>query len=104
MSTKEILQRSFLNTFGVAIYVSVVATVMTNGEHVFGRMPGVVAPFAILMLLVLSATVTGTLVFGKPVLLYVEGDKKSAVSMVLYTMMWLAVFTFLTFTAIALLK
>ena len=46
-----------------------------------------------LMLFVFSAAVTGSLIFGQPVLWYLDGKKKDALTLLTYT---LAVFFILT--------
>ena len=84
------IQRSFLNALGVTAYVTVIATVMQNGENIFGNMNQTLAPIVFLILFVLSAGVTGGLVLGKPVLMYLDNQKKEAVELFLYTLCWLA--------------
>jgi len=54
------------------------------------------------MLFVLSATVVGSLVFGRPVYLYFEGKKKEAVALFLYTASFLALITFSVLLGLAL--
>ena len=50
-------------------------------------------PLAFLMLFVLSAAIVGLLVFAKPVMMYLEGAKKEAVTLVFYIVAWLALIT-----------
>ena len=89
---------------GVLAYVAIVATVMSNGEKWFGNMAGVWGPIAILMLFVSSAAVVGMLVFGRPILVFLEGRKREAVQMVLLTIGSLAVLTLAVFVMVAILK
>jgi hypothetical protein len=86
----KIIQRSLLNALGTIAYVSVVATVMQNGEKIFGNMNQTTGPIAFLTLFVLSASVTGGLVLGKPVLMYLNNQKSDAIRMFIYTLSWLA--------------
>lgn len=86
----KLIQRSFLNALGVTAYVAVIATIMQNGERIFGQVNQTLAPIAFLTLFVLSAAVTGSLVLGKPVLMYLDNQKSEAVKLFLYTLGWLA--------------
>ena len=92
MNKSNTLLHSLLNSLGVAIYVFLVAAVMTNGNRLFGQAGNYWVPMAILLLLVLSVAVVGLLIFGRPVYLYLEGQKKEAWIMLFYTVGWLAAF------------
>ena len=87
---KKLIQRSFLNALGTIAYVSIVATIMQNGEKIFGSINKTTGPIAFLTLFVLSAAVTGGLVLGKPLLMYLNNQKSEAVRLFLYTLCWLA--------------
>ena len=87
---QKLIQRSFLNALGVTAYVAVIATIMQNGEKIFGNMNQTTGPIAFLTLFVLSAAVTGSLVLGKPVLMYLDNQKTDAIKLFLYTLGWLA--------------
>ena len=89
----KLVLRSFINALGVAVYASIVATLMQNGDKIFGKMNQATAPIAFLMLFVLSAGVTGGLVVGKPLLLYFDNKKTEAIKLFLYTLGWLALGT-----------
>ena len=86
----KLLQRSFLNALGTIAYVSVIATIMQNGDKIFGRINQTLAPIAFLTLFVLSAGVTGGLVIGKPVMLFLNNQKTEAIKLFIYTLCWLA--------------
>jgi hypothetical protein len=87
---KKIVWRSFLNALGTIAYVSVIATLMQNGEKIFGKMDNTTGPIAFLTMFVLSAAVTGSLVLGKPILLYLNNQKTEAIKMFIFTLCWLA--------------
>ena len=95
MENKKILQRSLLSALGAAAYIMLVAWFMTNMETAMGSVRGFLGPVAILLLFVVSAAVTGALVLGKPVLLYMEGAKREALEFFGFTVCWLIVFFFL---------
>lgn len=96
---------SVLNSLGVLAYVSLVVTFMNNAQNIFGNndkppLTGVV----VLMLFVLSALITGSLVVGKPIMLYLDGQKKEAVKMLFYTGASLFVLLLLAMGGLILLK
>ncbi len=87
---KKLVQRSLINALGTIAYVSVVATIMQNGEKIFGNMNQTIGPIAFLTLFILSAAVSGGLVLGKPVLMYLNNEKSEAIKLFIYTLAWLA--------------
>jgi len=93
----KLVQRSFLNALGTALYIIVVATVLFNSNKIFEQKDNAFTPMAALMLFVLSAAITGSLVIGKPVLMYLDGQKKEGVKLFMYTVGWLALGTLILF-------
>ena len=85
----------------VLLYVSFVAFVMNHGNKWFGKKDTAWTPVAVLMLFVLSAAITGTLVLGRPVLMYLDGQKKEALKFFGYTIAWLFVLTIVAFLVLA---
>lgn len=63
---------------------------MLNGEKYFESVNESIASIAFLTLFVLSAAVTGGLVLGKPVLMYLDNQKSDAIKLFIYTLCWLA--------------
>ncbi len=72
--------QAFLHSLGVIAYIVFIAYLMFNGETLFGTQDTIVAPIAMLLLLTLSAAVMGLLVFGRPVMLYLDGKKTEALN------------------------
>ncbi len=102
MKTKDLLLRAFLNALGVFAYVLLIAWIMFNSHFLFTPpTPMFLGPAAFLTLFIISATFTAWLVLGKPIHLFMEGKKKEAAKMLLYTLSWLAVMfiALLTFPA-----
>ncbi len=99
MENKKNALWAFVDAFGVFIYVALIATIMSNGNKIFGEKDTFLTPIAVLLLFVLSATITGALVLGRPVWLYLANFKKDSVLLFVYTVGWLFVLTFLTFLA-----
>jgi len=86
MNKKNLLQRAFLNAFGVTVYVVLFAWLVNNFNQWFGSKPDVwFSPVLLLLLFIVSACVTGSLVLLKPILLYLENQKKEAVYLFLCT-------------------
>lgn len=77
----------------VLLYTSGVAWILFNGPRIFGRVASFWGPLALLMLFVVSATIVGSLVLGRPVLLYLEGKKNEALRFFGYTVGWLGIIT-----------
>lgn len=91
---KSIQKYAFLHALGVVAYVSGVAWFMNNAERLFGgqQNPGWFGGVLFLLLFVISAAITGSLVFGRPVLWYLDGKKGPAVHLAVKTVLWLAIF------------
>lgn len=93
---KELLKSALLNSFGVYVYVLLVALFMTHANALLGTNDTLFSIVAFLILFVLSAGVVGGLVLGKPVILYLDGKKKDSVALVFYTLFVLFVLLILT--------
>lgn len=87
----KLIRRSFLNALGTVAYIILVGTIMRNAEKIFGKVDDIFAPVIVLTLFVLSAAITGSLILGKPVLLFLEGNKSEAIKLFTYTLGWLAI-------------
>ncbi|MFA7286275.1 MAG: hypothetical protein WC052_01240 [Patescibacteria group bacterium] len=92
MKTSHIIFRSFLHAFSLALYVSLVALLLSNGEQLFGSVDSFLIPVFMLLLFVLSATVSALLVLGLPAALYFSGSRRTAIIVLGATLGWLAVF------------
>ena len=88
---KNLKSLALLNALGTAIYVSLIALFMQNAERIFGQMDNLFGPVAILLIFVLSAAITGSLVLGRPILMYLDNRKAEAVKLFIYTLGWLFV-------------
>ncbi len=75
----------FINAFAATAYIALVATVMFNGEKIFGPDESVIIPIAVLSLFVLSAAVMGYLFVLEPLRLFLEGDHRGATKLFLAT-------------------
>jgi len=100
----NLISRAFLHSLGILIYVLLIAAFLFNGQNIFGKDDKFLMPVAMLLLLVISAAITGALVLGKPVLLYMENKRPEALKLFFYTIGWLAVITVMVLGILAILK
>ncbi|MFA6285104.1 MAG: hypothetical protein WC643_01060 [Parcubacteria group bacterium] len=100
---KKLIQQSFLLALGEGIYISLVALLMFSVEKLFGSKPDpvIIAPIAFLLLFVISASISGALILGKPVMLYMDGKKKDALQLFGFTLAWLLLFLIVAFIIVA---
>lgn len=93
MKKIDIILKGFINAGAVFIYISAVVWLMSNGQNIFGKSQNMfMMPLFFLLLFVISAAITSLLVFGKPILLYLEGLKKEALVLLGVTVIWLVIF------------
>lgn len=100
MKNSKLATYSIIHSIGVLVYVSLVALIMNNGQKWFGNANNILGATAILLLFVLSAAIVGALVLGKPTLLYLDGKKKEAIKLFLYTISSLAIIILIVFTTL----
>jgi hypothetical protein len=100
---KKIIKQAFLLALGEGIYISLVALLMTGIEKMFGDKPDpvIIAPIAFLLLFVISAAISGALIFGKPLMLYLDGKKKEALQLFGSILLWLVLFLVIAFLIVA---
>ncbi|MBP6859352.1 MAG: hypothetical protein KBC69_01875 [Candidatus Magasanikbacteria bacterium] len=92
MLNKKLLVRSFIHAVVAYAYICGIAAFFNLGiEKMFKNVPEIFGPIIMLPLLVLSAAIMAILVFGKPILLYLDNQKKDALTMLFYTLSCLAV-------------
>lgn len=95
--SKKLLVHSFVHAALVVLYILGVVSIMLNAQKLFGDQQSILISLSILMLFVLSATIVGTLVLGRPILLYLDGKKSESLKMFGYTVGWLALGTVIFF-------
>jgi len=92
----------FLQAFGVMAYCSVVATIIYFvGKINFG--PSVFAIAAFLLLFVLSAAITGSIVFGYAAYLSLNQKIKEALMDLAYVLLWSKLFILLAILVVLIL-
>lgn len=98
---KNIIKYSIINSFGTAIYIFAIILLFSYLENILSGNPDtILAPIAMLMLFVFSAAFTGSLVLGRPIIWYLDGKKKDAISLLICT---LGIFLILILIVFALL-
>ena len=99
---KPIVKSALINALLMAAYVVAIASFLFYVPKFFdaGKPDTVLVPITMLLLFVLSAAITGTLMFGQPVLWYLEGKKKESISLFTYT---LAIFFIIVIIALFML-
>ncbi len=82
----HITKYAIINSVSTGAYVVLVGLFFNMGHALFGNKPDTfMAPIFMLMLLVFSAALCGSLVFGRPILWYLDGKKKEAVELFIAT-------------------
>lgn len=94
---EKTITRAFIDAIGTAAYIVLVASFMFSLRVLSPKEDIVIIPIAMLLLFVTSAAITGFLVFGKPVMLYIDGKKREAVSLLGYTIGILFLITLIIF-------
>jgi hypothetical protein len=93
MEKISLIKLGLRNSMATAIYVVIVAMIMNNAERIFGTMKNIIGPVAFLLLFVTSAAITGFLVLGQPIMMYVDNQRRDAIKLFIYTVAWLFAFT-----------
>ncbi len=104
MKTSKLLLAALLNSLGASVYIAAVVLLMINAQKFFGPANNFLGSVVILLLFVLSATVVGLLILGRPAYLYFNDLKKEGIVLLLYTIAFLFVITIVAFLVLALLK
>ncbi len=91
MKKSEYFVKSLVNAAGVFMYVAAIAWFGYSGKFA-GDPPTFLVPLFMLLLFIVSASITGLLVLGKPITLYLAGHKKEAFIMLFATLGWLVLF------------
>ncbi len=95
----KIIKRAGANAVGTAAYIIlIVSFIFSLQSFPKSKLENTVfIPIAMLLLFVCSAAITGFLVFGKPIMLYIDGKKRDAISLLGYTLGILALITIVFF-------
>ncbi|MFH1802258.1 MAG: hypothetical protein ABH864_02280 [archaeon] len=98
---EKVMKCAWLDALGTGVYVVLVASfIYFMGENSSVADKSVFIPIAMLMLLVLSVAIVGSLMFGKPVMWYIDGKKKDALKLLFWTLGIFLVFTVLVLVVV----
>ncbi|MFA5987598.1 MAG: hypothetical protein WC797_03035 [Candidatus Paceibacterota bacterium] len=94
--------KGLLSAAGVFVYVALISLFFSNTKDMFGSVPtpNMLIPMMMLLLFVFSAAVTGLLVFGGPVYLFLDNRKGEAVKLLSSTLFFLLVLVLLVILAL----
>jgi len=101
MIKTKLIKISLVHAIVASLYVATVSLLMSNSEKLFRNNNNVFNGMAMLLLLVISATIMGWLVLGKPLLMYLDGSKKEALKLFYLTIMWLISIAAIIFISLA---
>jgi hypothetical protein len=99
---KLFLKYGGTHALATGAYVICVALFLSRAEQFFGQEKTLFIPIAMLLLLIFSVALVGSLIFGRPILWYLDGKKKEAVALLACTLAILFVLVVLAFVALAL--
>ena len=98
MKKTNLIIRGLLHSFGVLLYIIVLTIFFSQANSWLGQTDHkILSPLLAMLLFVFSALLTGGLVLGKPIMLYIDGQKKEALKLLLFTGGGLLIFTVITF-------
>jgi ABC-type Fe3+-siderophore transport system permease subunit len=95
-SDEDVRKKGIVNALGAFTYVAAIVLFIASLQNPNTPDPPefqILVPIGFLMLFVLSAAVMGMLIFGAPVMLYIDGKKKEAVKLLAWTVGSLAAIT-----------
>lgn len=96
---------AMMNAIGTAAYITVIALFLSNTSKLLGgEKETYIIPIAMLLLFVTSASITGALVLGRPLLWYLDGKKKEAVRLFIQTVVVLLALVVFIFFILAISK
>lgn len=93
MNNGKLALNGLLHAAATTVYIVLVSLLLYNGNKIFGTTPSILQVITMLCLAVLSASIVGTLMLGRPIMWYFNGAKSEAVKLFFYSMIWLLVFT-----------
>ncbi len=84
---------SFIYSGILIIYVFAISEVLIRGDKLFSQSSGTLGIVLMLMLFVLSAAICGLLIFGRPFMLFIKGEKNKAFKFLGMNLLWIFILT-----------
>ncbi len=86
MNKNLVIKYALIHAIGAVAYISLAATFMSYASRIFGPgNNGIIGTVAFLLVFVISAAAMGMIIFARPIMWYLDGLKKEAVSLAIYT-------------------
>ena len=104
MDNKKLIYYGAAHSLGVLAYVSLLVLFLNNAQKLFGKNDNVMTDVIMLLIFILSALITGSLVLGRPIMFYLDGKKTEAVKLLFYTTVSLFVLLLLATGGLILLR
>lgn len=79
---------AFLQSTALVAYISLVASIMLNGNKIFGPQVTLFGPILFLLLFIVSAVISATLFLGRSGYLFWEKRYKESFTLLGYTILW----------------
>jgi hypothetical protein len=98
---KKLILSGLIFALSEAVYITLVALLMRYADRYFGSGPNIWGIMAFLMVFVFSAALSGALILGRPVLLYLENKKREAVELFVITLGWIFLFLVVFFVVLS---
>lgn len=89
---KKLIKDGLAFALAEVAYISLLASSVLFADQYFKPGPNILGIMAFLMLFVLSAAISGALILGKPILLYLENKKREAIELFGITLGWIFIF------------
>lgn len=86
------VQKGLVAASGVAGYIVLISLFFYHGNRWFGKEDNLLSPIVALSLFVVSALTCALIVLAEPYRLFVDNKGKDALTLVIWTTKWLAVF------------
>jgi len=104
MDNKKLIYYGEAHSLGVLAYVSLLVLFLNNAQKLFGKNDNVMTGVIMLLIFILSALITGSLVLGRPIMFCLDGKKTEAVKLLFYTTVSLFVLLLLATGGLILLR
>lgn len=93
----NLAKNALLNALGTLVYIILVVSFIQLLQVYMPKEDNFLIPIAMLLLFVCSAAITGFLVLGKPIILYIDGKKQEAIYLLGSTIAILVLITIIIF-------
>ena len=97
---REEIKNAFWQAAATIGYISIVSAFLFTSKDLSWGESSIFIPIIMLSLFVFSAAMTSSLIFGQPILWYLDGKKKEAVYLFISTLLFFLLFTIVALVAV----